>query len=161
MKKAAFIVKSILFPAILLAGIGAMVYWCRLSLRIPHLHLAPSEITLKTLCYLAGLLLAAAFAVVAAESILFNLREAFWKLLIPALIFLALLAGCVYCFRKALRPLAYSYTDSVSDYAADFDAARFRTTTEQIFPDPVTGTVTGYRLYQDGPLEAEIGRAHV
>lgn len=156
MKKAAFMTKVILFPLILLAGIAVTVYFCRQSLRFPHLHLALSEISLKTVCYLAGLLLAAAFAVVAAEYLLFNLKDAFWKLLIPAFAFLVLLAGCVICFRCALRPLAYSYTDSPSDCEADFDPSRFQTPEGQLFPDPVTGTVTGYRLYRDGPLEAEI-----
>lgn len=156
MRKAALIIKSIFFPLLLAAGIAGLVYWCIISLRFPHLHLALSEVRLKTLCYLAGVLLTAAFAVVAAEYTLFNLRQAFWKLLIPVFAFLVLLAGCVFCFRKALRPLAYSFTDSVSDFEAEFDGSRFQTASGQLFPDPVTGTVTGYRLYHDGPLEAEV-----
>lgn len=156
MKKAAFITKAILFPLILLAGVVGLVLFCRASLRFPHLHLALSEIRLKTLCFLAAGLLCAAFAVVAAEYILFNFKEAYWKLLIPAAGALVLLAVCGLCFRQALRPLAYTYTEALSDYEADFDASRFQTPEEQLFPDPVTGTVTGYRLYRDGPREAEI-----
>ena len=156
MKKAAFITKAILFPLILLAGVVGLVLFCRASLRFPHLHLALSEIRLKTLCFLAAGLLCAAFAVVAAEYILFNFKEAYWKLLIPAAGALVLLAVCGLCFRQALRPLAYTYTEALSDYEADFNADRFQTPEEQLFPDPVTGTVTGYRLYRDGPLEAEI-----
>lgn len=156
MKKAVLILKCILFPLILLAGILGLVYWCAISLRFPHLHLALSEIRLTTLCYLAGVLLTAAFAVVAAEYTLFNLKDAFWKLLIPVFAFLVLLAGCVFCFRKALRPLAYSFTDSVSDFDAEFNSSGFQTDVGQLFPDPLAGTVTGYRLYHDGPLEAEV-----
>ena len=153
--KALKIVQAVLLALILLAGAVALVLWARTLFRYPHLHLALSKVRLSTVLFCALVLISAALAVVAAEYVLFNLRGRLLELLAFTAAYLLLLAGCGYCFRRAVMPLPYTDTEAIADYEKDFAPEHF-SASKQVFPQEITGTVTGYRWFKDGDLEAEL-----
>ena len=157
MKKALTILQSILLPLLLLAGLAALALWAAKPLQaIPHLHLNPGRLNLRSALLFGGALLSLAFALLAAVYTLFNLREPIYKLLLPVLAFAALGVLCRFCFLNAVQPLTYTYTESVEDFYAESKAESFRTRHHPILPADKLDNVTGYRYYSDGRTEAEL-----
>ena len=150
--KALKVIKLILLPLLLIAGLVILVALCARPLRaVPDLHLNLRRIGLKNVLLAGGCLLCLAFALLCGVYTLFNLRQPTQQLLIPLLGFVLLGAGAWFCFTRAVRPLAYSYTTELSSFRPE----RFSGEQFDILPTDVSEALTGYSHYDDGTSESE------
>lgn len=150
--KALKVIQMILLPLLLIAGLIVLVALCAKPLRaVPDLHLNLRRIGLKNVLLAGGCLLCLAFALLCGIYTLFNLRKPLQLLLIPLLGFVMLGAGAWFCFTRAVRPLAYSYTTELSSFRPE----RFSGEQFDILPTDVSEALTGYSHYDDGTSESE------
>lgn len=150
--KALKVIKLILLPLLLIAGLVILVALCARPLRaVPDLHLNLRRIGLKNVLLAGGCLLSLAFALLCGIYTLFNLREPLHLLLLPLLGFVLLGAGAWFCFTRTVQPLTYSYTTDPSAFRAEsFSGTQF-----QILPEDAQESLSGYSRYDDGTSESE------
>ena len=154
--KALKITQAIVLPLLLLVGLAALVLYSSGLFTEPQLRLEPGRLNAGALALLSLALRSAAFAVLAAVYLCFNLwKESLPHLLIPVGAGLALLALCGLFLTLGLRPLRSHYTERLADFQTEFDPGEFRTGTRQIYPPVLTGTVTAYRRYSHGDTLSE------
>lgn len=146
------ILKRIGVSLVLICAVVWLAVFVKKLLDYPHLYLDLHELELSNALLLGGALLSLALAVVAGIYLEFNVNGKLPDVLISLVCCLALLTGSYFLIKGGLEGMPCSYSTSPADYAAEFDAARFRVDGKNLYPREDRGIISAYSDYKNGEV---------